>query len=106
MPFTWQQRLDAASSEEEIVAITHEFVESLRGDIVERLPANLRPGRFKDAEEVSSYAFSVVLHRLQDDGSVIAAQLQAIADYFTCAAGRLTQITARSRAGEPRLPDA
>ena len=106
MALTWQQRLDAASSEEAIVAITHEFVESLRGDIVERLPANLRPGRFKNAEEVSSYAFSVVLHRLQEDGSVISAHLQAIADYFTCAAARLTQITARSKGGEPQLPDA
>jgi hypothetical protein len=94
LALSWQQRLDAASSEAQIVEITHEFVASLRGDLVERLPASLRPGRFKDANEVASYAFSVVLHRLQDT-SEIAAQVQDIAAFFTSAAARLTQITAR-----------
>ena len=96
MALTWQQRLDAASSESEIVGITQEFVAGLRGDIMERLPAELRPGRFRDASEVASYAFSVVLHRLQDT-SEIADQVQLIASFFTSAAARLTQVMARPK---------
>ena len=94
MTATWQERLDAATSEAGVVAVARDFVQQLRGDLIERLPADLRPGVFKDAAEVAAYAFSVVLHRLQGGGEEIAEHTEMIAAFFMSAAARLTQIMA------------
>ena len=71
--------------------------------VVERLPADMRPGKFRDASEVTAYAFSVALHRLKGGGAEIAEQVQVIATFFMSAATRLTQIMT-TRPGESRKP--
>ena len=97
MALTWQQKLEAASSEAAVLEVAHQFVAQLHADVLERLPADMRPGKFKDAGEVSAYALSVALHRLSGGGAEIAEHVQLIATFFMSAATRLTQImTTRS----------
>ena len=103
MALTWQQKLDAASSEAAVVKVAEEFVAQLHGDVVERLPADMRPGKFRDASEVTAYAFSVALHRLKGGGAEIVEQVQVIATFFMSAATRLTQIMT-TRSNESREP--
>ena len=91
----WQQRLDRARSEADVVSVVREFVTEIGNDALERLPEDLRPGRFKDAADVTTYAFSVVLHRLQG-GVEVAELIQSMATFFMSAATRLTQIMARA----------
>ena len=95
MATNWQQRLDTASSEAEIVAVTQEFVASLGSDVIERLPQGLQPRRFESASQVTDYALSVVMHRLEVNSAAMSEHIEAIAAFFTHAAGRLTQVTAR-----------
>ena len=101
MATAWQQRLDAARTEADVVAVAQEFVAQLQGDVIDRLPADLRPGKLADASDVTAYAFNVVLHRLKGGGADIAEQVQVIATFFMSAATRLTQIMT-TRSGESR----
>ncbi len=91
---TWQDRLDCANSEAEVVAVVQDFIEGLGKDALALLPADLQPGRFQSAAEVTAYAFSVVLHRLKG-ASEVAETVQSMATFFMSAATRLTQVLTR-----------
>ena len=84
-----------ARSEADVVSVAGEFINEIGKDALQLLPEDLRPGRFKDAADVTTYAFSVVLHRLQG-GAEVAELVQSMATFFMSAATRLTQIMARA----------
>ena len=96
---TWQQRLDAAHSEAEVVAVVQDFVDRMGKEVIARLPTELQPGRFLNAGDVTAYAFSVVLHGLKG-ASELAETVQAMASFFMGAATRLTQLLARIDASD------
>ena len=49
MPITWQDRLNSAASEAEVVATARDFIAQFAPDEIHALPEPCRPGKFFDA---------------------------------------------------------
>ncbi len=95
--WSWQDRLDSAASEADVVAAAREFLAQFNPQEIYSLPPPCRPEKLVDASDVTSYAFVLVRH-----GSCLEAQpaalLQKIAAFFSNASTRLSEIMARSGA--------
>jgi hypothetical protein len=91
----WQHVLDQARSEHEVVKVVREFVASLDYHELARLPAPCRPGKFFDAEDITTFAFEVVRHHC-DEAEPTRELVHRIAAFFSHASTRLSQILARS----------
>lgn len=89
-PLSWQDRLDAAVSEAEVLAIVREFLATVTPYEIARLPEKLRPEKVGDANDVTSYAFELVRGDF-DDGERV---LHRLAHFFSRASIRLSQILA------------
>jgi hypothetical protein len=99
MPLSWEDRLDAASTESAVLGVARDFIAQFTPEEIHRLPAACRPGRFVDAEDISSYALALVRHNCESDErtSMLVHKLVA---FFSNASIRLSQILARSNATE------
>ena len=89
-PLSWQDRLDDAMSEAEVLAIAREFLATVTPYEIARLPDGLRPGKIGDANDVTSYAFELVRGDFDDNQRV----LHRLAHFFSRASIRLSQILA------------
>jgi hypothetical protein len=90
---TWQDRLRAAASESEVVGIVRDYVATLTPGDVERLPEPCRPGKFFDANDVTSFACTLVRHDCAVDAAT-ARLVRKMVKFFTEASFRLSQFTA------------
>jgi hypothetical protein len=99
MTFSWQDRLEDVSSEGGVVEIVRDFLAIFTPEEMALLPGDCRPGKFFDANDVTSYAFSLMR---QDTGSdpETAALIHKLAAFFSNASIRLSQIMARSNTYE------
>ena len=88
---TWQEQLDAASTVSEVVKVVKDFTSSLDHWDLAKLPVDCRPGKFFDAEDVSSFAMTVARYTNRGD-----AEADAIVDkldsFFSYASVRLSRI--------------
>jgi hypothetical protein len=94
MPSSWQERLDAASTEEEVVSLCRDFLAQFSAYEISQLPEGCRPSRLLDGNDVSEYAFDLIRHRC-DDGLGAEYAAHRLTAFFTGATGRLTQILHR-----------
>ena len=93
----WQGRLDASASEAEVVTAVRDYVSELEHEELAQLPADCRPGKFLDANDVTSFAFHLVRRRQVEDES---GPLTKLASFFSAASQRLSKLLSRS--GEPQ----
>jgi hypothetical protein len=91
MPASWQDRLHAATTEEEVVELCRYFVSQFSPYEIATLPEGCRPERFVDASDVSEYAFAIVQHRC-DDGQGADYVSHRLSSFFSGATTRLAQI--------------
>lgn len=95
-PVTWQSRLESAVDERDVVDVVRDFVAQVTPPELQRLPEKCRPGRFFDANDVTSFAFEVASHHDHPDPD-IAALIRKMTAVFSEASIRLSQLLARSR---------
>jgi hypothetical protein len=93
MPLSWQDRLDSAATESEVISIARDFIAQFTPQEIERLPKACRPGKFFEANDVTSHAFALIRYECgkQDEA---AAVLRRLASFFSNASIRLSQIMA------------
>jgi len=60
LPMTWQDRLNLAKSEAEVVSVVRDFAAQLSPQDISRLPPECRPPKFMDAEDVTSYSVTLM----------------------------------------------
>jgi hypothetical protein len=89
-PFTWQERLDTATTESEVVGIARDYVATLAPAEIASLPAQLRPGKIVDANDITTYAFDLVRQECHDEG--VQHLVQRLAHIMSRASIRLSEI--------------
>ena len=88
---SWPQRLRSATSEQEVVDIARDFLAIFSPYDLARLPAELRPGRIVDGNDVSDFALTLVRH-LHDDAHGSARCIHKMTLFFTQASVRLSEV--------------
>jgi len=99
VPMTWQDRLTAATSESDVVGVVRDYAATLSPGDISRLPEPCRPGKFFDANDVTSYAFALVRHDCTD-GVATARLVRKLSAFFSNASIRLAQIMAGTNVQE------
>ena len=94
MGVTWRESLDLAESEHDVVAIVREFIASFEPQEIQRLPQHCRPGKFFDADDVTSFAFELVRYECDRDEQT-RDLVHRIAAFFAYASSRLQHLMAR-----------
>ncbi len=89
----WQRRLDAASSEADVVAIARDFVALLSPSDLERLPEICRPTPLARGSDVTEYASILVRHHCGGDGAA-SRLVDWLIRFFSAAARRLSELQA------------
>lgn len=95
MPLSWQDRLDAANDEAQVISVVRDFVAQLSPQDISLLPAECRPGKFSDAEDVASYGFALMRSDCSSSDAV-SALLHRLAAFVSSACVRLAQIAGSS----------
>lgn len=88
----WQGRLDAATSREDVVGVARDFLALVTPEEVASMPADCRPAKLVDGEDVANYAVTLA-RRSCDPDCFEDHNLQRIAAFFGDALGRLSQLT-------------
>ena len=92
---TWQEKLDGAETEAEVVQVARDYVATLDPQEVASLPAPCRPRKLLTANDISSYAFDLVRYEC-DDGEEAAPFIHRLAAFFSHASIRLSEILRRT----------
>jgi thiamine biosynthesis protein ThiC len=89
-PFTWQERLDTATTESEVVDVARDYLATLGPAEFASLPEALRPGKIVDANDITTYAFDLVRQECHDEG--VQHLVQRLAHIMSRASIRLSEI--------------
>jgi len=89
-PLTWQERLDTATSELEVVDVARDYLATLSPAEFASLPQQLRPGKIVDANDITTYAFDLVREECHDEG--VQHLVQRLAHIMSRASIRLSEI--------------
>jgi hypothetical protein len=92
---SWQDRLEAADSESDVVQIARDYMATLDPDEVGILPGSCRPRKLITANDVSSYAFDLVRYEC-GDADLAAPFIHRLAAFFSHASIRLSEIMRRT----------
>jgi hypothetical protein len=92
---SWQDRLDCAATEAEVVVVAQDFMAQFSTEDIQQLPKICRPGPFLNANDVTAYSFVVVRHHLAG-GSAAALRVHRLASFSSDASIRLSQLVGRS----------
>ena len=88
---SWQDQLEQARTEADVVALVREFMATVSPWEVARLPEALRPRKITDASDVTQYAFDLVTPDLPTpepgSGALLGVCLAALLIYRRRAAG-------------------
>lgn len=95
MASSWSESLESARTEKEIVAVVRDFVASFDAQEIQRLPEECRPGKFFNAEDVTSLAFDLVRAECHSDDGAKDSVLK-LSVFFAQASIRLSQVLARA----------
>jgi hypothetical protein len=104
LPMSWQDRLDEASTEADVVAVVREFLATVSPSEVARLPVELRPRKIVDASDVTQYAFDLVRGDVLDNEGTQRV-LHRLAHVSSRASLRLSAILTRDHPVERAAPD-
>ncbi|HET9471356.1 MAG TPA: hypothetical protein VFO24_09655 [Usitatibacter sp.] len=91
----WEQALDQARDERDIIALVREFVASLDYHEISAMPPDLRPGKFFVADDVAGYALKLARNVADDPAHTLAVAHRFVA-FFVHAHLRLSQVLART----------
>lgn len=93
---TWQMLIEAAGSEQDVVHVARDFVASFTPHEVELMPAELRPRKIVDGDDIARYGYELSTHAREEDdpGSAV---IRVFACFFANAAERLARV---SRTGD------
>ncbi|MGZ5583629.1 MAG: hypothetical protein ACXWF2_11055 [Usitatibacter sp.] len=101
IPHDWRSILAAASTEEEILQFVRGHLARWGAEELASLPPECRPGRIRDAEDISRWAFELASTHcaaaFEMDGMPV---LDEMLDFATAAAARLSKVQA-AQAGRP-----
>ena len=93
---SWQQRLDLAHDEAEVVAVAREFVAMLTPYEIDRLPKPCQPPlKLVDRDDISAYAYDLVRHQC-DEADGMAELVHKLARFFSHASTRTAQLSTRA----------
>jgi len=93
-PLTWEQRLDLAESEAEVIELAREYVAQIEHWEIVVLPAALRPRKIVDAFDISNYAFDLV--RYECDDEACARLIHKLAAFFSHCSMHLSRLLRRT----------
>lgn len=94
---TWQQRLDAARTSDELVELTRDFVATFSAYELHALPEHCRPPHKLFADDIAIFAVELVRHECTNPDT--AETVHRLARFFSHASTRLAQLTAHDRHG-------
>lgn len=89
----WEEALDSARGEREVIALVREFVASLDYHEISAMPPDLRPGKFFVAGDVAGYALKLARHVADAPDPPLAGAHRFVA-FFLHAHLRLSQVLA------------
>lgn len=89
-PLTWQERLDHAATEADVVDVVRDYLATLTPQEYGSLPRALRPGKIVDANDITTYAFDLVREECHDEG--MQHMVQRLAHMMSRASIRLSEI--------------
>ena len=101
---SWQQLLDAAETEAEVVRVARDYLASLDPLEVACLPDKCRPRKLVDAGDVGAYAFELARCHCED-WETTAEQVHRLAVFFVHANMRLSRILARTNDEDEEVRD-
>jgi hypothetical protein len=84
---SWITRIAAANTDDDVVALAREFLDSLPGEFLPGLGGSCRPPEMRAAQDVSSYAFVLMNRCIAKDTD---AGLLAMSRFFAAASQRLS----------------
>ena len=90
---SWQGRLNASSTEGEVVDVARDFVAQFDHEEVASLPEKCRPFKFMDGEDLANFAFTLVQHVTGGD-TRSARLVEKLAAFFSHASFRATRLAA------------
>jgi hypothetical protein len=88
----WIQRLKHAHSEAEVMELARDYLASFDDYELRFLPDRCRPRVLLCANDVSTYAFDLVVHRCEEMDAT-ARLVRTLASFFTFASIRLSEIS-------------
>jgi hypothetical protein len=90
IPVSWDQRLDFADSESEVIEMAREFLAQLDHYEISQLPSSCRPRKLFDANDISDYAFDLLREECDDQRAAVLVHKLAV--FFAHASNRLSQL--------------
>lgn len=95
---SWQQRLDGARTARELVEVGRDFLASFDPVELHALPEHCRPPAKLIESDLGTYAFELVRHECSTPET--EELVHRLARFFSHAATRLAQLTARDQQGD------
>lgn len=92
---SWQERLDLAETEDDVVLVARDYLASLHHSEIADLPEVCKPRKLFTAADVGTYAFDLARCDCEDREG-IAKLVHRLAAFFVSANVRLSQILART----------
>jgi hypothetical protein len=88
---TWRENLDQAMTEREVLLLVREYIARLDPHELSLLPAQSRPGKFFDADDVAGFTLDLIRSHLADveASPPMAVELMA---FFSHASQRLSEM--------------
>jgi hypothetical protein len=93
---TWQERIEDAGTEPEIVAVARDYLARLSQDEYAELPLELRPRKIVDANDIAAYALDLARHEADDPDEMNL--VQRLAQLLSRASVRVSEIAGATRA--------
>ena len=91
---TWQERIEEAGTEPEVVAVTRDYLARLSQDEYAELPLELRPRKIVDANDIAAYALDLARHEADDPDEMNL--VQRLAQVMSQASVRVSELTSSS----------
>ncbi|HSN20186.1 MAG TPA: hypothetical protein VLS49_05890 [Usitatibacter sp.] len=91
----WDERIEAARTEAEVIAVARDYVASLESFETAQLPRACAPPELRSSKDLTSYAFDLVLYESSPDDTSRPLLLD-LAIFFSNASNRLARILGRS----------
>ena len=99
LPPDWRSVVRSAATEEELVSITRDYLACWSPEEIARLPAECRPGRVRDGQDIGQWAFELASRHLAGGLSPEGeAMLLKFMLFATEATERLARLKATERA--------
>jgi hypothetical protein len=98
---SWQGQLDAAASAPEVVSVARDYLATFSPYELAGLPEICRPpAKLYDGEDITTYAFDLVRHDFEKEPPTVADLVHRLANFFSHASIRLSEIQAHPRGEE------